>query len=105
MLTMSAFFLFASGLGASEGQHTGYVTAVEYNSNLWYPANLVYFKTSLESTQEDVYCVNDVELKKLLEQSARNGTRVTIQFKNDFIIWRSECNGGASIIRSAQVTP
>jgi hypothetical protein len=91
-------FLFPGRLGASLGVHTGVVTAVEYNSNIIWSANIVYFKTVRESSQEDRYCVNDEGIKNQLIEAQKNKTEVTIYFKNDFIMWKWQCNGGETII-------
>jgi hypothetical protein len=96
-----AFFideLVLNTVGASQGEHTGFVTAVEYNTNIIWGANIVYFKTDTESTQEDKYCVNDETIKAQLESYAKSKSRVTIEYKNPFWVWKSLCNGGESII-------
>ena len=90
--------IFVSGIGASKGQHTGIVTAVEQNDNIFWDANIVYFKTSDQTTQEDKYCVDDLDIKKELEQVAREKKIVTIKFENNFFFMKWECNGGISII-------
>ena len=92
------FYFFLNGIGSTLGQHTGVVTAVEYNSNIIWGANLVYFKTNTESSQEDVYCVNDPNVKSQLQQYANNKQVVTIYYKNNFLFWKWECNGGSTII-------
>lgn len=94
--------LFPFRLGASQGSHTGYVTAVERNSNVLWPSNLVYFKTSRESTQEDAYCVNDPELQQTLSEAQRENKLVTLSYKNNFFMWKSDCNGGASIVTNIE---
>ena len=91
-------FFFPGRFGASIGSHTGVVTAVEYNSNLIWGANIVYFKTVRESSQEDRYCVNDENVKNQLIEAQKNKKEVTIYFKNNFIMWKWDCNGGESII-------
>ena len=101
MMPITLFFL--SDIGASQGQHTGYISAVEFNKNILWDANIVYFKTDMESTQEDRYCVNDNLLNAKLEQYARNNQQLTIQYSNPFWFWRSLCNGGDSIIYNAEV--
>jgi len=90
--------IFINGIGASEGQHTGYVTAVEFNNNILWDANIAYFKTDTESTQEDRYCVNDKIVKQELEAAAMSKDHVTIKYKHPFWFWNSLCNGGDSII-------
>ena len=96
VLFIGLFFL--NNVGGSSGEHTGFVTAVESNDNLVWDSDLVYFKTSLESTQEDVYCVNDKSLKVLLMQYAVSGEGVTLVYENPFWFWRSLCNGGSSVV-------
>lgn len=90
--------LFPGRFGATAGGHTGVVTAVEYNSNIIWGANIVYFKTVRESSQEDRYCVNDENVKNQLIEAQINKREVTIYFKNDFIMWKWNCNGGETII-------
>ena len=102
ILGVPAFFvllvLFPAYFGASEGVHRGVVTAVEYNSNVFWPATLVYFKTSIESTQEDRYCANDETVKEQLWEFSRNRKEAVIYYKNAFVMWKSQCNKGESII-------
>lgn len=92
-----------NSFGGSIGQHTGIITAVEHNNNLIFDANLVYFKTSDQSTQEDIYCVNDGAIAEKLEGYAKSKQQVTIHFKNNFLFWRWDCNGGISIIENVEV--
>jgi len=94
--------LFPGRIGATAGSHTGVVTAVEYNSNIIWDANLVYVKTVRESSQEDVYCVNDEELKAQLIEHQKSKDEVTLRFENDYIMWKWDCNGGLSIITAIE---
>lgn len=94
--------LFLNNIGASDGQHNGVVTAVEFNKNILWDSTLVYFKTDAQSTQEDIYCVNDQNLKLKLEKYSNERTRVTIKYQNPFLLWRAQCNGGNSIIYDVQ---
>ncbi|MBP6943093.1 MAG: hypothetical protein KBB55_03570 [Candidatus Buchananbacteria bacterium] len=94
--------LFPGRIGATAGTHTGVITAVEYNSNFIWEANLVYFKTVRESSQEDVYCVNDELLMAKLIEYQKNKKEVTLHFQNDFVMWNWECNGGLSIITAVE---
>ena len=92
-----------NGIGASSGQHSGYVTAVEFNDNALWDANIVYFKSSTESTQEDSYCVNDPNLKSQLEFYSQMNQKIVIEYSNPFWFWTSLCNGGQSIITDVKV--
>ncbi|MEK6892594.1 MAG: hypothetical protein AABX07_00140 [Nanoarchaeota archaeon] len=93
-----AFFLFFGVIGASEGNQRGIITAVEYNSNIIWGANLAYIKTSQTTSQEETYCVNDNSIKNQLTEFSKLGETVTIYYKNNFILWKWQCNGGQSII-------
>lgn len=89
--------IFLNGIGATSGQHTGVITAVESNNNLLWDADLIYFKTNAESTQEDKYCINkDIYTKA--QELAQSRKQVTIYYKNDLFLWKWECNGGVSIV-------
>lgn len=102
-LIMFLFTILGCECGSgADGKHTVYITAVEHANNLVWDADLVYVKSSLETTQEEKYCVNDAALKLQLEAFAQNKTRVTIHYHNDFIMWASECNGGQSVIVSVE---
>ena len=85
-------------IGASRGSHTGVVTAVEYNSNIVWGANVVYFKTTRESSQEDRYCVNDKAVREQLVDASKNKKEVTLHYQNDYFMWKWQCNGGETII-------
>jgi len=98
LIILSLCIALLNGVGASQGQHTGFVTSVEFNDNIVWDANIVYFKTDTESTQEDLYCVNDKQVKARLEDYARRSQKVTIQYKHPFWFFRKSCNGGSSII-------
>lgn len=91
-------FVFPGKIGASIGSHTGVVTAVEYNPNIIWGSNIVYFKTVRESSQEDKYCVSDEVVKNQLIEAQKNKKEITIYFKNNFFMWKWECNGGETII-------
>ena len=84
--------------GGHDGSHAGIVTAVEYNSNILWPATLVYVKTGLKSRNETIYCVNDELLKKRLIELSKIGEFATIYYSNNPAMWKWECNGGKSII-------
>lgn len=65
-----------------QGEHTGYVTAVE-QEGYFYKNLRVYVKTSLESSQEDVYCVNgnQTNIKNELQQAQKDKRIVTIKYQ------------------------
>ena len=97
VIIISPIFIM-NDIGASTGQHTGIITAVEFNNNILWDANLVYFKTNTAATQEDVYCVNDNAVKEQLIDFSKNHDEVTVYYHNNIIMWKWDCNGGWSII-------
>ena len=101
-ISFVTLLIFLGNIGASTGKHTGFVTAIEFNENILWNANLVYFKTDTESTQEDIYCVNDEITKLQLEEYSKKKEQITIQYQNPFWFWRSLCNGGVSIITGVE---
>ena len=84
-------------IGASRGEHTGLITAVESNQNIFWDADLIYFKSSDESTQEEIYCIHKDLIKEAKEVSSKKQI-ITISFANDFWFMRWDCNGGISIV-------
>ncbi len=97
-VTLTFALLFPGTIGASQGSHTGVVTAVERNSNLIWGSTIVYVKTLRDSSQEDRYCVNDQNLENQLVNLQKEKKEVTIYFKNEYFMWKWDCNGGESII-------
>ena len=99
---MAVFFI--SGLGASDGSHAGYITAVEHIQGFIYSADIAYVKTSLESTQEDIYCIKDASVKQVLQEASKNRLPVVVYFHNDLIMWKSDCIVGNTIIYNVELS-
>lgn len=105
-LLIVLFFVGSSlinNVGGSHGQHSGYVTAIEYSDNLLFDATIVYFKSDMQSSQEDKYCVNDEDTINKLKTYSHLKTPVIIFYKNEFITWSWDCNGGDSIIYGVNI--
>ena len=82
ILVFLSFFFTIVGLHietTSNGQHTGYVTAIETNG-LIFKTDSVYFKTDAESSQEDRYCVIDDSVKQELINVQKNKELITIKY-------------------------
>ena len=79
------------------GEHTGYVTAIENERGILLPNNrtVVYVKTELSSSQEDVYCVQDSETELItsLKEASKEKKNVSIKFGG--IVWTGwfNCSG------------
>ncbi|MEK6878260.1 MAG: hypothetical protein AABY22_01560 [Nanoarchaeota archaeon] len=93
--------LSINDFGGSAGQHSGIITAFEHRNNLIWDAELVYFKSSDESTQEDIYCVKKEIIEEIKEYS-KTKEEVIIYFQNNYVLWKSDCNGGISIINKVE---
>lgn len=91
-------FALINDIGGSDGHHTCYVTSVENAVNVTWNSTLVYTKTDTQASNEDKFCVVDANVRARLDDAGKAGTRVTIHYRNDLIVWRWECNGGDSII-------
>jgi C4-type Zn-finger protein len=63
----------------SNGEHTGYITAVETNG-LIFKTDSIYIKSDVASTQEDRYCILDKKIKEQLKQKAINKEKVTLVY-------------------------
>lgn len=85
------------GLGATHGEHTGIVTAVEDNTFLYHSV-IVYFKTDATSTQEDIYCLNNQSMRPVLEDAAAKRMKVTVSYYSDIVLWKWDCWGAGEII-------
>jgi hypothetical protein len=68
----------------SNGEHTGYITAVETNGLIW-KTDSVYVKSELSSSQEDRYCIIDKEISTKLKQKAVDKEKVTLIY-NDWLV-------------------
>lgn len=72
-----------------DGEHTGYITATQ--TSYWGNYN-VYFKTELESSQEDIYCIRkDNPLIKEARRYREDGKRVTISYVGYFFHKATDC--------------
>lgn len=87
-------------LSTSEGEHSGYVTAVETHGVIFKTVS-VYFKTDPQSSQEDRYCVISSDLVAQLKNVQEKRNRVTVVFSNGHWVPPWDCKGDdGSIIRS-----
>ena len=80
-----------------QGEHTGFVTAVEKEGVIW-KTGTAYFKTDVSSSQEDKYCVIDDSVYARLEQASQHKEKITIQHKSYFATSVNECGDEDAII-------
>lgn len=82
-----------------EGQQTGYISAVETTGLIW-KTGRVYIKPTLESTQEDIYCVADKSLLETLKVKSQNKENVTVKHISWVSSGAKNCAGEQAVIIS-----
>lgn len=80
-----------------QGQQTGFVSAVE-TSGIFWKTSTVYIKPTLESTQEDVYCVMDKNLVEILKQKSQDKENITVKHITYLYPGAKHCNNEPAII-------
>jgi hypothetical protein len=86
----------------SNGHHTGQVTAVE-TTGVIFKTDRVFFKSDAQSSQEDVYCVIDKNVKSQLESYSRDKTTITVTYDDYLIKGWKYCDGESGIITGVTV--
>lgn len=74
----------------NNGEHTGYITAVE-KSGVVFKTYTVYVKTDTQSSQEDMYCVIDDRIIPELKEKSAKKEQVTVVFMDYFSAGVSNC--------------
>lgn len=101
VLALIAGYFSISHIGPNEGQHTGYVTAIEQEGIIWKTWR-AYIKTDPQSSQEDSYCVQDTQVIAKLKNAEKNRELITIEYSSPFIVFKWDCDGENSIIKSVE---
>jgi hypothetical protein len=82
-----------TGCGNSgQGSSIGYIETIDTNNGWIFKDNEVYIKTNLQSSVEDVYCVEDNEVLKQLQAFKDSGEKVNISYNSEIITWPSRCH-------------
>lgn len=74
----------------NDGEHTGYITAVE-KTGLVFKTYTAYVKTDSQSSQEDMYCVIDDSIIPTLKEKSEKREKVTVVFIDYFSAGISNC--------------
>ena len=76
----------------NEGQYKGYVVAVEKNGAIFSGWN-AFLKTELESSNEDVACINrdDMELIEKLKYAQKNKENIVVEYEGVWQYKIGEC--------------
>lgn len=80
-----------------EGKQVGYVSATETVGIFW-KTGTAYIKPTLESTQEDIYCVIDKDLLAKLQEVSVSKERVEVKHFDYLIKGAKMCNGESAVI-------
>ncbi len=86
---------------AGSGSQTGYVSATEVEGT-FIKTNRAYIKPTLESTQEDVYCVIDPDVYDQLKLAEIQKRSVHVKHYSFFEAGAVYCNGEDAIISSVE---
>ena len=84
--------IWSSVHSPTNGEHTGYVTAVE-NSGYVFHTWTAYVKTNTQSSHEDKYCVTDSSVVQALQYAQENGAKITIEYGDNFFMPFWQCKG------------
>lgn len=81
------------------GSQTGFVSSTEVEG-LVFKTNRAYIKPTLESTQEDMYCVTDPAVYTELQLAEVEKRAVTVKHNSFFLPGAVQCKGEAAIINA-----
>ena len=73
------------------GEHTGSITAIE-TTGIFFKTTTVYFKSDVQSSQEDMYCLIDESLIPELKLLSENKSKVTIKYIDYLVKGDKYCN-------------
>lgn len=100
-ITLAGFFLllllslpFVRFSTTGEGEHVGYITAVDQDG-IFFKNYVVYFKTDTRSSQEDKYCINRANESVISKAKAANvdQKRVVLKYHGVRGFGLAICNG------------
>jgi hypothetical protein len=80
-----------------QGEHTGTIVATE-NTGVFFKTDRLYFKTDVQSSQEDSYCVIDKSLMPKLRELQTSKEKVTIKYISYFANGITNCAGESAVV-------
>ena len=83
-----------------KGEHIGYISSTE-TTGIIFKTPRAYFKTSLQSSQEDAYCVENKEL--LDELNSLTNKNIIIYYRSYIVNGIKYCGGESAIITGVKV--
>jgi len=85
--------------GYGDGQYVGYITGAETRGVI-FKTGRVYMKTSLDSSQEDAFCVTDDEVFASLKEAQLTQEKIAVNTKDLGSTFPTECAGEGTSISS-----
>ena len=85
-----------------EGEHNGYVTAVQ-KQGVFFKTGRAYVKTDNQSSQEDAYCVMDEEVYGQLQEYSDQKVRVKVKYFKWLFNGIKNCQGEGDIISEVNI--
>jgi hypothetical protein len=94
-ITFVLFTFIPLNIQLGQGQHVGYITAVDSTTSFGQHGTKIYFKTDLISAQEDKYCIDNSQTD-LINQTREAQTKklnVVIDYRNYTMTGWGACDG------------
>ncbi len=102
VLGLVFFSIVGVHINTGNGNHVGYVTAVEKGGVL-FKTGTAYFKTDNQSSQEDKYCVMDDSVLTQLKDAAEKKEKVELTYFSYLFSGVTSCNGEDAIISGVKI--
>jgi hypothetical protein len=84
---------------AGKGEHKGYITAVDTYENFMSRITVVYFKTDLQSSQEDSYCINNASIDIIGKAKKALSEKKNVILKYEDVWFAGWMNCSGDVIR------
>ncbi len=97
LVIVSTLFIKGLHINTGDGQHTGYVTAVQ-RQGIFFKTWRAYIKTDVSSSQEDSYCIVDENVVKQLQTAAETKELITVTYFDWLFTGLANCEGESDVI-------
>jgi hypothetical protein len=101
IVSIIGIYIYGIHYNTGGGKHIGYISSIE-TTGIIYKTPRAYFKTSLRSSQEDEYCIENMKLYDKL--NALQSENITITYKSYLVNGVKNCSGEAAIITNFEAT-
>jgi hypothetical protein len=90
IIVLSLISLSGCWVTTRKASQIGYITNVE-TDGLIVKSNCVYLRTSLESSKEETWCVENENVRRQLEDARDKGTKIKINYHDEFFYMPGRC--------------